>query len=174
MAPVKLKIVKYSAGMEINVENFSCGRPELDEFLKKNLAKQHAGNILKAYLLVTDDPIPEVMGFYTLSGGSYAKAGMTSQYKKQVPYRETSCITLGRLAVDERIANKGFGTQLVLDALRVAYYAADAVGFYAIMVEAKDELAAKFYREKMKFIQLKTAEGEYKFFFPVAGIEPLL
>lgn len=165
METVKLKIVKFSAGMKANVENFCCGRPELDDFLKKHLAKQHLGNILKAYLLVTDEPVPDVMGFYTLSGGSYAKAAMTS--------RETSCITLGRLAVDQRIAGKGFGTQLVLDALRVAYYAADAVGIYAVMVEAKDEQAAGFYR-KMGFIPLKTIEDEYKFFFPVAGIETLL
>lgn len=173
METVKLKIVKFSAGMKANVENFCCGRPELDDFLKKHLAKQHLGNILKAYLLVTDEPVPDVMGFYTLSGGSYAKAAMTSRHKKQVPYRETSCITLGRLAVDQRIAGKGFGTQLVLDALRVAYYAADAVGIYAVMVEAKDEQAAGFYR-KMGFIPLKTIEDEYKFFFPVAGIETLL
>lgn len=60
-----------------------------------------------------------------------------------------------------------------LNALRVAYYAADAVGIYAVMVEAKDEQAAGFYR-KMGFIPLKTTEDEYKFFFPVAGIETLL
>lgn len=173
METVKLKIVKFSAGMEINVENFCCGRPELDEFLKKHLAKQHAQNILKAYLLVTDDSVPEVMGFYTLSGGSYAKSTMTRQYQKQVPYRETSCIILGRLAIDQRLAGKGFGTLLVIDALRVAYYASDAVGIYAVMVEAKDEQAAGFWR-KLKFIQLKTEAGEYKFFLPVATIEPLL
>ncbi|PLR41767.1 N-acetyltransferase [Chimaeribacter californicus] len=173
MESVKLKIVKFSAGMNINVENFCCGRPELDEFLKKHLAKQHVGNVLKAYLLITDEPAPEVMGFYTLSGGSYAKASMTSQYKKHVPYREISCITLGRLAVDKRVAGKGFGTQLVLDALRIAYYAADAIGIYSVMVEAKDERAAEFYR-KMGFIPLKTDKDDYKFFFPVASIESLL
>ena len=173
MESVKLKIVKFSADMSLNAGNFYCGRPELDEFLKKHLAKQHDGNILKAYLLITDEPAPEVMGFYTLSGGSYAKASMTSQYKKHAPYREISCITLGRLVVDKRIAGKGFGTQLVLDALRVVYYAADAVGIYSVMVEAKDERAAEFYR-KMGFIPLKTAEGEFKFFFPVASIASLL
>ena len=98
---------------------------------------------------------------------------MTRQYQKQVPYRETSCITLGHLAVDERLAGKGYGTQLVIHTLRVAYYASDAVGIYAVMVEAKDEQAAGFYR-KMDFIQLKTEAGEYKFFFPIASIEPLL
>ena len=174
MGKVKLSIVKFAAGMNLNVENFNCGRPELDDFLKKHLAKQHAGNVLKAYLLVTDDPVPEVMGYYTLSGGSYAKSAMTRQYQKQVPYRETSCITLGRLAVDQRIAGKGFGTQLVVDALRVAYAAADAVGIYSLFVEAKDESLVPFYRDKMGFIPLKTVDDEYKFFFPVASIKPLL
>lgn len=173
METVKLAIMKFSTDVTLNVENFCCGRPELDEFLKKHLAKQHADNILKAYLLVTDDEIPEVMGFYTVSGGSYAKASMTRSWQKQVPYRETSCITLGRLAVDQRLARRGFGTQLVIDALRVAYYAADAVGIYSVMVEAKDEEAAAFYR-KMGFIALKSEDDKLKFFFPVASIKFLL
>lgn len=173
METVKLTIVKFSADMQLNVENFNCGRPELDEFLKKHLAKQHADNILKAYLLITNDVIPEVMGFYTVSGGSYAKASMTRAYQKQVPYRETSCITLGRLAVDQRLARRGFATQLVIDALRVAYYAADAVGINSVMVKAKDEDAAAFYR-KMGFIPLKSEEDKLKFFFPVASIKTLL
>ncbi|WP_240629296.1 GNAT family N-acetyltransferase [Pantoea rodasii] len=130
--------------------------------------------MLKAYLLVTNDPTPEVMGYYTVSGGSYAKSTMTRQYQKQVPYRETACITLGRLAVDERIAGRGFGTQLVLHALRVAYAAADAVGIYAVMVEAKDESLIPFYCEKMGFIPLKTEDDEYKFFIPIASLAPLL
>jgi len=87
---------------------------------------------------------------------------------------ETACIIIGRLAVDQRIAGKGFGTQLVLDALRVAYSAADAVGIYAVMVEAKDAQAAGFYQEAMRFISLKTEDGKLKFFFPVASIAPLL
>ncbi|MGE1563407.1 hypothetical protein [Pantoea septica] len=81
---------------------------------------------------------------------------------------------MGRLAVAQRIAGKGFGTQLVLDALRVAYSAADAVGIYAVMVEAKDDQAAGFYREAMRFIPLKTEDGKLKSFFPVASIAPLL
>ncbi|MEI2683888.1 GNAT family N-acetyltransferase [Erwinia sp. OLMDLW33] len=173
MESVKLKIMKYSADIIINVENFSCGRPELDEFLKKHLAKQHAGNVLKAYLLVTDEPVHEVVGFYTLSGGSYAKSGMTRQYQNQIPYHETSCITLGRLAIDQRLAGRGYGTQLAIDALRVAWYASDSVGIWSVMIEAKDEEAAGFWR-KMGFIQLKTSDDKIKFFFPVRSIEPLL
>lgn len=171
METVKLKIIRFSPQMPLNVENFNCGRPALNEFLQKHLAAQHRQNVLKAYLLVTDDPVPEVMCYYTLSGGSYARAAMTRAFP---PYHETGCIIIGRLAVDQRIAGKGFGTQLVLDALRVAYAAADAVGIYAVMVEAKDDQAAGFYREAMRFIPLKTEDGKLKFFFPVASIAPLL
>jgi predicted GNAT family N-acyltransferase len=174
MGKVKLEIVKFSPEKPFDAENFYCGRPELDHFLKKQLAAQHAANVLKAYLLVTDDDIPEVMGFYTIAGGSYAKSTMTRQYQKQEPYRETACITLGRLAVDKRIAGRGMGTQLVLHALRIAYAAADAVGIYAVMVEAKDETLVPFYRDKMGFIPLKTETGEYKFFIPVTSIAALL
>ncbi|MGJ0192675.1 GNAT family N-acetyltransferase [Pantoea sp. RRHST58] len=175
METVKLKIIRFSPQMPLNVENFNCGRPALNEFLQKHLAAQHRQNVLKAYLLVTDDPVPEVMGYYTLSGGSYARAAVTRAFQKQAaPYHETVCIIIGRLAVDQRIAGKGFGTQLVLDALRVAYAAADAVGIYAVMVEAKDDQAAGFYREAMRFIPLKTEDGKLKFFFPVASIAPLL
>jgi len=175
MEAVKLKIVRFSPQMPLNSANFSCGRPALDDFLKQHLAAQHQQNVLKAYLLVTDDPVAEVLGYYTLSGGSYARSAMTRTFQKQAaPYHETACIILGRLAVDKRIAGKGFGTQLVLDALRVAWRAADAVGIYALMVEAKDSEAAGFYRDAMNFIPLKTHDGKLKFFFPVASIASLL
>lgn len=62
METVKLKIIRFSPQMPLIVDNFNCGRPALDEFLKKHLASQHRQNVLKAYLLVTDDPVPEVMG----------------------------------------------------------------------------------------------------------------
>ncbi len=174
MATVKLKIVKFSAEMDFNAENFSCGRPELDDFLKNQLAAQHSRGLLKAYLLVTDDPVPEVLGYYTISGGSYTRSSMTRSFQKQAaPYRDTSCILIGRLAVDLCLARQGYGTQLVIDALRVAWYAADTVGIFAVMVEAKDNDAAEFYR-KLGFIPLKTESDELKFFFPVASIPPLL
>lgn len=173
MGQLKKGIFAFDAKQEYDTSSFSCGRPELDEFLQKNLARQQENHVLRAYFILSDDPIPQVMGYYTLSGGCFIKTGMSNARRKQVPYRDTPCILLGRLAVDQRLSGKGFGSMLVADAARRVYEAAQSVGVYAIMTEAKDGKAAKFY-EGLGFIKLNTEDSRLLYFYPTNSIESII
>jgi GNAT superfamily N-acetyltransferase len=53
---------------------------------------------------------------------------------------------LGRLAVDRRLKGQGLGEFLLLDALHRCLDAAADIAAMAVVVDAKDEAAAAFYR----------------------------
>jgi len=53
---------------------------------------------------------------------------------------------IGRLGVDRAIQEQGLGQKLLADALRLALSSSAKVGIFAIVVDAKHDQAATFYR----------------------------
>jgi predicted GNAT family N-acyltransferase len=77
---------------------------------------------------------------------------------------------LGRLAVDQFIAGKGYGRYLLVDALKKSYETGlQAVGSMAVVVDPVDKRSQAFY-EKYGFILLP---GSGKLFLPMKTIEKL-
>lgn len=173
MGQLKKGIFPFDQTASYRTENFDCGNSELNHFLNTQLARQHRLNVLRANVLLSDEPVPEIMGYYTLSGGCYEKAGMSSKRRRDVPYENAPCIILGRLAIDRRIAGKGLESMLVAHAAKRIYEAAQSVGVYAMCVEAKNDKAAQFYQQ-LGFTQLTTTDGKLVYFYPVNGVESLI
>lgn len=98
---------------------------------------------------------------------------MSNAQRKQVPYRDAPCILPGRLAVNKRLAGKGFGTILIADAARRVYEATQSVGVYAMMAEAIDDAAGECYA-KPGFLRLNTEDDPLIYFYPGQVIKPLL
>ncbi|MFP2429674.1 GNAT family N-acetyltransferase [Enterobacter ludwigii] len=167
-----LKIEIYSEDVSYDLSNFNCGEENLNTFLTDHLKRQHDGKILRAYMLVTKEDKPRVMGYYTLSGSCFEKEALPSKtQQKKVPYRNVPSITLGRLAIDKSIQRKGWGELLVTHAMKVVHNAAQAVGIHGMFVEALNDKAKKFYLG-LGFVQLK-GENENALFYPTKSIEKL-
>lgn len=168
----ELKIEIYSEDVSYDFSHFDCGEESLNTFLTHHLKRQHNGKILRAYMLVTREENPRVMGYYTLSGSCFEKEALPSKtQQKKVPYRNVPCVTLGRLAIDKSIQRKGWGDLLVTHAMKVVYNAAQAVGIHGMFVEALNDKAKKFYLG-LAFVQLK-GENENALFYPTKSIEKL-
>jgi GNAT superfamily N-acetyltransferase len=75
---------------------------------------------------------------------------------------------LGRLAVDRRHRGKGYGRFLLADALFRSLRS--EIASYAVIVDAKDENARRFY-ERESFLPLP--DQPMKLFRPMADIERL-
>ena len=73
------------------------------------------------------------------------------------------CVLLGKLAVDNKYRGKGFGKYLLYDALKRIKNISSTVGCNAVIVEALDTSAAKFYK-KYGFIQFTDKEILKSFF----------
>ncbi|XMM17910.1 GNAT family N-acetyltransferase [Escherichia coli] len=132
-------------------------------FLTNHLKRQHEGKILRAYVLCTKEEMPEVLGYYTLSGSCFEKETLPPRsQERKVPYRNVPSITLGRLALDKSLQGQGLGSMLVTHAMRVVYNASLAVGIHGLFVEALNDKARAFYKS-LGFIQLVGNNDRFSF-----------
>ena len=146
---------------------FDCGEEALNLFLTTHLVRQHRNKILRAYILRTNTPERQILGYYTLSGSCFERAALPSKSKqKNIP-----SVTLGRLAIDRSIQGQGWGATLVAHAMKVVWSASLAVGIHGLFVEALNKKAHTFY-QSLGFIPL-VGENENALFFPTKSIELL-
>ena len=74
-------------------------------------------------------------------------ADLPDEFARKLPrYPQLPVTLLGRLAVDQSAKGQGLGEHLLLDALRRSLAHANQIAAMAVVVDAKDEDAAAFYR----------------------------
>jgi len=88
----------------------------------------------------------EVLGFYALAPGSIQRADAPPPLAEDMGNFPVPVVILARLAVALDEQGKGYGVELLRDAMVRAARGADAVGGRALIVHAKDEEAARFYQ----------------------------
>jgi len=138
-------------GRDHDRASFDCGEPALDEFLKKLARQQQEKHVGRTFVAVAAGS-KRVLGFYTLSAGSIAAQSMPLELRRKIPKYPVPVARLGRLAVDLSVAGKGVGSALLRDALlRAARIATTEMGIVAVVVDAKNDAAKKFY-ERYGFI----------------------
>ncbi len=89
----------------------------------------------------TDD----VIGFYSLANGAVQRAAATKRLQRNAP-DPIPVMVLGRLAVAEAWERRGLGRSLLRDAVLRTVQAGEIAGVAAILVHAKSDEAAEFYR----------------------------
>lgn len=126
---------------------FDSGVDALHRYLKET-ARQHIGKGVSMTWVAVDEqataPKP-VLGFFTLSLCQVVADGVPPEWAKKLP-RQIPAMRLGRLAIASEEQGKGLGKVLLVEAMmRVAKIGALAGGI-GLLVDAKDEDAARFYR----------------------------
>ena len=100
-----------------------------------------------ARVFVAVDDQRGIVGFYSLSSFTLAISDLPREYAKRLPrYDLILAALIGRLARDERVRGEGVGDLLLADAVRRAIGASRSLAVFAIVVEARNEEAAAFYR----------------------------
>ena len=93
-----------------------------------------------------------IAGYYTLAAGSVLLSRMPEALAKKLPrYPDVPVARLGRLAVDAKFRGRKLGAALLWDALARA--ARSEIAVYAVVVDAKDDDAVRFY-EHHGFVEL--------------------
>lgn len=123
---------------------FGCGKPPLNQYIKKYALVNQQNDISRTYVATRD---ASVVGYYTLAFGSISHDEATPRIKAELPQYPIPIILLARLAVDQREAGKGLGKGLLKDALLRTIQAADIGGLRAMLTHAKDEDAKQFYQK---------------------------
>ncbi|MHB8885563.1 MAG: GNAT family N-acetyltransferase [Methylovirgula sp.] len=125
---------------------FSCGAGALDLYLRAQ-ASQDVKRLVASCFVLVETATESIAGYYTLAATSVPADELPTDILKRLPhYPVLPAALIGRLAVDQGFHRKGLGSTLLADAaLRVLRGDTKA---FALIVEAKDENAASFYRHE--------------------------
>ena len=99
----------------------------------------------RALLLIIAIAALGILGFYTLSNSQIARADIDERTARRLPRHPIPTITLGRMGVHQKEQGKGFGSILLVDAIKRCCLVSQEVGVYAIVVDAKNVKARAFY-----------------------------
>ncbi len=133
---------------------FDSGSEALDRYFKLQITQDIRRRIASAFVAV-ESASGVVAGFYTLAASSVPLSGLPEEMSRKMPrYPAIPAVRLGRLAVGRQLHGRGLGGALLADAL-IRYVRSD-IAAYAMVVDAKDAVAADFYRHH-GFIELKDA-----------------
>jgi predicted GNAT family N-acyltransferase len=126
-------------------QGFECGVPALDEYLHR-LAEQHRRRGISSVYVLTDSAQPErILGFYTLSAAEVDAERISEAERKKLPRYPVPCFRMGRLACRTDQRGQGLGKLLLGCAVDRCLQARQQVAAYALVVDAKDDVAKTFY-----------------------------
>lgn len=150
-----------------NRDAFASGVEALDRYFRTQASQDSRKHIAAPFVLVLPDGA--IAGYYTLSSTAIKLAELPPKAVRRLPrYPLIPATLLGRLAVDKRRQGRGFGRFLLADALFRALKS--EIASFAVIVEAKDEAARRFY-ERESFLPLP--DSPMKLFRPMADIAKL-
>jgi GNAT superfamily N-acetyltransferase len=143
---------------------FESGAEPLDRYFRTQAGQDARKNMAAPFVLLLPDGT--IGGYYTLSATSVQLAELPEQTVRKLPrYPLVPATLLGRLAVERRQQGKGYGRFLLADALYRA--ARSEIASFAVIVDAKDESARRFY-ERESFLPLP--DQPLKLFRPMTDI----
>jgi hypothetical protein len=151
-------------------KGFRCSVPALTNYLQQQARKDAERNVAATFVMVDEAAPSRIIGYYTLSSFSVELTELPEQLRNTLPlYPRLPATLIGRLAREEKCP--GTGSLLLVDALARAYGHKATVASIAVVAEAKDDSALKFYR-KYGFTQLGAEKN--RVFLPMEVIGRLI
>ena len=127
--------------------SLSCGSEVLDRYLREQASQDARRWVAAPLVLVHESDRKTIIGYYTLSALGIDLHDLPDNVIKKLPsYPVVPVTLLGRLAVDQHYTGQGAGEFLLVDALLRAYTQSSQIAAAAVVVDAIDEQAARFYR----------------------------
>ncbi len=144
---------------------FNSGSEPLNRYLREQATQDIRRRVAACFVALADGQ--RIVGYYTLASASLLLAGLPASTGQKLPrYPTVPAVRMGRLAVDQTFKGQGLGGALLADALDRA--ARSEIAAYALMVDAKDEVASAFYRHH-GFIALP--DSPLALFLPLATVQ---
>jgi GNAT superfamily N-acetyltransferase len=126
---------------------FDCGQADLNDFLAKYARQAHESGASKTYVAVDDADSHTVHGFYTLSPAQ-VDFHLAPEIARPAGGGRFSIggFRLGRLAVSRSLHGQSLGGELLVAAARRCIQVSTQVGGSLLLLDAKDEHAAVWYK----------------------------
>lgn len=128
--------------------DFDCGAPVLNDWLKLRAMKNES-RFSRTYVVCDGN---RVVAYFCLAAGAVERGAAPGKLRRNAPDAVPVAV-IGRLAVDRGYGGRGLGTDILADALRRIAAAAQSIGIGAVLVQAKDDDARRFYMACAEFIE---------------------
>ena len=162
--PLKIALLDST----VRREHFLSGSPALDRYIQQQATQDIRRRVSACFVALDDEGI--LHGYYTLACASVLLDELPAGIQKKLPrYAAVPAVRMGRLAVSKTSQGKGLGSALLADALVRASHS--EITAYALIVDAKDQDAARFY-EHHGFITL--SNHPLQLFLPLATVSSLV
>lgn len=130
-----------------DVKNFDCGKPEMNQFLRRFAAKHADLGLSSTWVLLeeSDAEKQSIAAYYTLASATVSRASLPT--KQSLPTYPIPVVMLARLAMAKQHQGKGLGAKILISALRHAVQLTDqGLPAYGLILDAIDEQALAFYQ----------------------------
>lgn len=124
---------------------FDCGEPPLNDFLKTKAAKHQVQRVSRTFVLTDSAEPKRILGYYSLSNSQIAREDLSEEDARALPRHPVPAVMLARLAVDQAEQGRRYGQWLLMDAIKRCALVGQQSGVYALLVDAKNEAARRFY-----------------------------
>lgn len=129
---------------DIDRTSFSCGKSDLDAWLKQYSRQSEDRDTTRTFLALDDDD--GLVGYYATRAYELDLDDASSAFgvgKRRYP---VPAMLLARLAVSQPMQGRGIGSILLFDALQKLLEVSKSIGFEVVVVDAIDQQASVFYR----------------------------
>lgn len=127
-----------------DVAGFDCGVPSLNAWLAGHALRAQQAGTARTFVWVAAQAPERVWAYFSLAPTEVARDVLSR--RQSSGYTIAPGYLLARLAVHMELRGRGYGGQVLVDALSRAASAAEAGGGRLVVVDAIDEGAASFYR----------------------------
>ena len=148
-------------------KGFDCGSPDLNEYLKRYARQNHETGGAQTFVAVLPNEPTRILGFYSISPGAIEFARVPSQLTKKLGRYDVPVFRLGRLAINLSRQGQGLGGELLLAAGERALAVAAEVGGIALVIDAKDDQAVRWYE---RFGALSLLDDPLTLVLPLSAI----
>jgi len=147
--------------------SFRCGVVSLDDYIRKQ-ARQDVKRRISRVFVATEAERPSfIVGYYTLSTLALDLSALPQALARKLPRHPVPAALIGRLAVSQDAQGYGVGRMLLINALKRTLAVSDEIAIYAMVVDAIDERAQRFY-EQFGFSPLSAGRG--RLFLPLKSV----
>ena len=150
-----------------NRDNFDCGVPELNDYLKKYARQNQKKGIAKTFVAIPNDGSTIVAGYYSISMSEIQRESLPENYQRRLPRYPVPAMRIGKLAVDKSFQGRGLGEKMLVDALKRAVRFSEDIGIFAVKVDALNEQAKKFY---LQYGFMSLQNSKLSLFIPLTRI----
>jgi GNAT superfamily N-acetyltransferase len=159
-------------------ERFSCGVETVDNYFRKTANKLAKAGNARVYVMMTSEN-GDVIGFYALNAHSVDFTELPSRYARTRPsHGAVPAAFISMIGIDRRYAGKGYGGDLLADALLRIVQAADRIGIAVVILDVLgDGNPEHVARRKTLYLRYgfeALPSNPLRLFLPVAAIRRLV